>query len=79
MRVTSQPMQYDSEPSTRLPPCVAGLEPGDVLPPPPKGGGDEASEARREHYGRVIAALLYAATGGLDQVGRALHRRPAGP
>jgi hypothetical protein len=30
------------------------------------GGGEQ--EVLRQHYGRVIAALLYVATGGLDQV-----------
>ncbi|GBF89920.1 hypothetical protein Rsub_02624 [Raphidocelis subcapitata] len=46
MGVTSQPLQYDAEPSTQLPPCVTGLSPDDALPPPRRGGGgDEAAEA----------------------------------
>lgn len=66
MTVTSQYMQYDASPSTQLPPCTAGLSPDDCLPPPGDATGD--SDTRR-HYARVIAGLLYVATGGLDQVG----------
>ncbi|KIY99370.1 hypothetical protein MNEG_8592 [Monoraphidium neglectum] len=57
MRVTSQAMQYDASPSTQLPPCAASLTPDEALPPPSGGAGDSVA---RQHYGRVIAALLYA-------------------
>lgn len=60
MQVASQAMQYDAAPSTPLPACVAGLTPDDVLP----GAADTPA---RQHYACVIAGLLYAATGGLDQ------------
>lgn len=75
MCVTSQMMQYDAAPSTPLPDCARGLTPDDVLPRAGRGGSCGGAGGntgvRREHYARVIAALLYAAVGGLDQVARA--------
>lgn len=49
-------MQYESEPTAPLPPCVHGLSPRDVAPAP-----------EQDHMARVVAALLYLAVGGLDQ------------
>ena len=58
MTVNSQPMQYDADPSTTLPECIQGLAAEDVVT-------DKA--AAESHMARVIAGLLYAACGGLDQ------------
>lgn len=56
MTVTSSAMQYDAEPTTPLPECIQGLSPSDVI-----------SSGGKTHMASVIAGLLYAACGGLDQ------------
>ena len=61
MTVTSSAMQYDADPTTPLPACVLGLLPADVLP------DSTSSSDARSHLARVIAGLLFAACGGLDQ------------
>jgi hypothetical protein len=58
MTVTSLAMQYDAEPTTPVPDCLQGLTPADVV--------TDSSKAA-SHMARVIAGLLYAACGGLDQ------------
>lgn len=60
MTVSSQAMQYDSEPTTQLPDCIQGLSPADVVP------RSSSSDAAASHMARVIAGLLYVACGGLD-------------
>lgn len=58
MTVSSLAMQYDAEPTTTLPDCTQGLSPADVAP---------SSSSEPSHMAKVIAGLLYAACGGLDQ------------
>ncbi|KAG2497302.1 hypothetical protein HYH03_004885 [Edaphochlamys debaryana] len=66
MRLSSIPMIYDSSVSSaHLPAAVQGLTPADVLPPPAQRRGTDPVAA--EHFARVVAGLLYAACGGLDQ------------
>lgn len=58
MTVSSLAMQYDAEPTTPLPECIQGLSPADVVP---------AQQHASSEMAKVIAGLLYAACGGLDQ------------
>jgi hypothetical protein len=58
MTVSSLAMQYDAEPTTPLPECIQGLSPADVVSSQQHASSDMA---------KVIAGLLYAACGGLDQ------------
>ena len=57
MTVTSQPMQYESDPTTPLPACLQGMTAEDVV----------LKGKQKTDFNDVILALLYVACGGLDQ------------